>query len=97
MNKQHLSIKAWDFFVKSSLKVWLKVDFHCLVIFTCVCLSLEEMYKSLGIYVKIETWSGLRLIHCLYFIYAHKSYVGTQKKKCSGGHRRYRPFIVPGP
>lgn len=52
MNKQHLSIKAWYFFCKKQPKVWLKVDFHCLVIFACVCSTIEEMYESLGVHVK---------------------------------------------
>ena len=88
MNKQHLSIKAWYFLVKSSLKVWLKVDFHCLVIFTCVRSSVEEMYERCGVYVKT-----LKLDQ-VYVWYIASTLFMQRQKKCDGGHLPYRPFIV---
>ena len=81
MNKRHLSIKAWYFLGKSSLKVWLKVDFHCLVIFTCVRSSIEEMYESSGLRVKTLKLDQVYVCYIASILFMHIKLMWVRQKK----------------
>ena len=74
-------------------RIWLKVDFHCRVIFTCfthvnfIYARKQNRDNVWKVTRKRKSWTSLNFhvypwpfIHCLYFIYERKFYVRSQGK-----------------
>ena len=55
---------------------------------------MEEMYESSGVHFKTLKLDQVYVCYIASILFMHiKSYVGTPKKKCNGGHRPLGPLL----